>query len=138
MLSYKCKKSVFCIYFLIFFFIGTICGVFSFCCLMEKNGQWVYRYSGALSAVVYTGFVEYVLTWLRPVLVMLVLSVHPGGYCAVFPLILIRGFLVSYCFCALWVGNCDICIMLLVGLVVLPVYYMFCGRTYFRWGAPGE
>ena len=128
---YKCKKSVFCIYFLILFGLGTICGVFCFRCQMSANCQWILPYCGAISHSMSTAFVKSAAVLFRCGILMAALSILQRGYRAIFPLIIVRGFLMSYSFSALWIGGCSMISMILHACLILPAYYMLCSWAFF-------
>jgi len=133
MRSYKCKKSVFCICFFIFFLIGTICGLFCFRCQLVNNGRWMLSVCETAALSLHTAFVKHAAVLLRPCIVVSALAFHPVGYRLLFPVIFVRGFLMSYHFAALWLGNCDIFRMVLLGLLALPLFCVLCGWAFLRW-----
>lgn len=130
---YKCKNSVFCICFLIFFFLGTICGVLCFRCQMIRNGPWILAFSKELSSSVSPLFVKNAVILFRSLLLLLAMALLPWGYRLVFPLIALRGFLMSYYFSALWIGECNVLFMVLLETLLMPAYYMMCSWAYFRY-----
>lgn len=129
---YKCKKSVFCICFLIFFFLGTISGVFMFCCLLRSTEGHLFC-ALDFPGVVSEGVVSVLFSVLRPLSLVALFAFHPRGYAAVFPMIVIRGFLISYCFSAVWFSETAFWPFILKELVVLPLFYCLCRWVYFRW-----
>lgn len=125
---YKCKNSVFCILFLFTFCLGTTSGVFLFRCFL--CGQNYIELAYGLNVVT----IKYPLLWLRPILLMSALIIHPEGYRFVFPLVFVRAVLVSYLFSALWVYGLDISTVLLNYLLFLPIYFIISKRAFGQWG----
>ena len=106
MLVSKCKNSVFCAQFLLFFLVGTICGT------------WLYRCSDSvgIARLELTGLMtEEAVDWSS------VLSVLR-------PLVLVtmRGLLMSYAFCAVLCAGLSPGPLILRGMLLLPLFYSLC------------
>lgn len=122
MLSQKCKKSVFCVCFLISFLVGTICATLLFQCLWCGNYAWLSQYCGAL-VFEFTSPVCVFLHLLRPLILMAALACLPMGHRAVFPLVFVRGFLFAFSSCAALLNGSGLSMILLKNLIIMPIFY---------------
>jgi len=132
LLAGKCKNSVFCVFLFISFFLGTISGVFCFQCLLNEVRTWIRVYCEEVSLGANLNIRSAVFAFVRPFVFMGVFIIHPVGYKIVFPAAALRGFLTSYYISALWIGDCDLCLIILRELVVLPLYFLMAYFVYFR------
>ena len=125
-----CKKSVFCILYLIFFFLGTICGVLLVRSFSAAEGPWLVSYCGALSAC--SAGMWRLLAWVRP-LVLAWLAGLSGFGCRLIPwLIALRGALMAYEAAACCVCGQSPRGVLLRGLVILPLFFSLCRQGWIR------
>lgn len=122
MLSQKCKKSVFCVCFLISFLFGTICATLLFQCLLGRNYAWLSNYCDAL-VFKFASPVCVFLHLLRPLILMVVLAFLPAGHRAVLPMVFARGFLFAFSACAALLSDNGLRIVLLKNLAIMPVFY---------------
>ena len=122
----KCKNSVFCIYFFIFFVLGTICGVFCYRLIIVSNAIAVRDYSRAISGSLFEDPLMAAAAALCPYLAVAVVLALPRCRRFVFPYIAVRGFTMSYTAAALWTGECDLCIIILRSFVLLTALYGIC------------
>jgi len=127
MLVSKCKNSVFCAKFLLFFLVGTICGTWLFGCL--NAADFVYwELFGTLSGK-NAGW-SLMLSVLRPLVIAGLACVHPYGYAVLSALVVARGLLMSYAFCAVLHAGVSPCPLVLRGVVLLPIFYGLCRFAY--------
>jgi len=129
MLVSKCKNSVFCAQFLLFFLVGTICGTWLFSCL-DAEGFAYWELYGPLSAES-TGW-SLMLSVLRPLVIAELACVHPYGYVVLLALVVARGLLMSYAFCAVLHAGASPGPLVLRGVVLLPIFYGLCRFAYDR------
>ena len=123
--AHKCKKSVFCVFFLICFFIGTICGVFcSRCISVSLSG--VERFSLDFSSLKVAVF-----TVLRPLALVAVLGCLSNRKRYVCICIVLRGFLTAYLFSAVRASE-HVWEFAVKELLVLLLFYWLCSWSYFR------
>ena len=127
----KCKISVFCICFLFFFLIGTICGVLGCRLMISTNAAIFCCYSKNISNIMCGDFWKLFLSTVRPFAIILVLPFVPSGYRLVFPLVAARAFIATYAAAAFWIGYCDLRLLLLRDMLLFPLFYAVCKRSYF-------
>jgi len=128
----KCKKSVFCAYFFVFFFLGTISGIFCYQLLISSNASLLQQYSGTISSALFEDKCSAVFSAVRPFLVIAVLALFEHGYRVIFPYLFIRAFLSAYTAAALWIGGCDLCVIFLRCMFLVLPLYGICYWCYFR------
>lgn len=126
----KCKKSLFCVRFLFFFFLGTICGVLLFRCLAAAEGDWILRYSQALFRAEQSGLWSALFSAIRPVLLAALMGIVPWGRRFLPVLIVGRGMLMAYAAAACFVCGVQPGWLILRGLALLPVFYTVCRWTF--------
>lgn len=131
LLRYKCKKSVFCILFLIYFFLGTICGVILFHCLLGTHSPWIPAYCEALGNLEHPGVVTLLFFWCRPLALAVLLGLSPLGSRLVPLLILARGCLSAYLTSFYYASGLSPLSAVLRWLILLPVFYMLCRWAYY-------
>ena len=131
MIAHKCKKSVFCVLFLLSFFIGTICGVFCFRCVSAQMST-LSQYTSFISSNA-AFYVNLLRASLRPLIIVALIGICPAGAKCVWALIIARGFLVTYLCCT--VGCCfgDLLVIYVKELLFLPLFYWLCFWAYTRW-----
>lgn len=132
----KCRKSVFCMLFLFFFSIGTICGVLSFRYLAGAQSSWTFMYCRRLQLMEYGSFCSFVLAWIRPLLLVLVIGLVPWGKKFLPILITARGFLTAYSAAACLSCGQSLSWVVIRGLTLLPVFYALCRFSYFAFPVP--
>ena len=132
MLVQKCKNSVFCVYFLFFFFVGTICGVFCYSLQISSDLDFVSYYSVAISESLFDCSLLSFLAAARPFVFVAFLALTSFGHRFLFLLIAVRGFMTAYTAAALWIGNCDLFLIFIRGLVLLPLFYGLCAWSHCR------
>ena len=122
----KCRNSVFCVKFLVFFLLGTICGIWLYRCLAELETLWLEPYCSLLgTASVFSAC----LAALRPLILAGLACIHPWG-CRVVPLLIgVRGLLTVYSACAVLRAGLPPGGVILRGLVILPAFYWLCRRA---------
>ena len=126
----KCKNSVFCILFLVFFSLGTICGSLLISILMRSDLRWLQNYCQALRLSSVHDISTWCLFFARPLLIAYTLSCVSFGDRLVLPYIAIRGCFCSYLFAALYISDCPFTVVLLRELILMPLFYMLCRRTW--------
>lgn len=131
MLQYKCKKSVFCILFLICFFIGTICGVILFHCLLGAHSGWITAYCDALGSLERPGLLTSLFFWCRPLALALLLGLSPAGSRLIPVLILARGCFSAYLTSFYYAAGLSPLSAVLRWLALLPVFYLLCRWAYY-------
>lgn len=125
-----CKKSVFCILYLIFFFLGTICGVLLFWYFSKTHSLWIASYCSALTQAPYPDLVSRLLFVCWPVFAVIALGLLPGGRRMILPFVLFRGCLLAYAAAAFYVCGRSFGGQLLWEMAVLPVFFCLCDRFY--------
>ena len=119
----KCKKSVFCGYFLVCFLLGTICGVFLFRVLDLSGADWIGLYGAELVAdSVSVGAALRFLFFLRPVFLALCLIMIPYGFRALPVLIVGRACVIAYSIAFLFAGNMPVSAVAVRNAFLLPVF----------------
>jgi len=126
----KCKNSVFCIHFLFFFLFGTISGVLCFRCMLLSNQLWTGVYCDYIGQSVSSKVLQELFVLIRPFFLVLLCALHPNGWKLLFPLIFIRGFLMSYCYAALWFGGYNFLLIVAKAMFLLPLYFFCCKWLY--------
>lgn len=129
MLSVKCRKSVFCVQFLAFFLLGTICGIWLYRCLAGCEYGWLNSYCALLGQGARRDGWTLLLTWGRPLVLAWLASIHPVGFRALPVLIWGRGLLTAYSACACLRAGLSPGTVILRGLVLLPLFYWLCSRA---------
>lgn len=124
MTNQKCRNSLFGILFLVWFFLGTICGVLLFR-LTGVSGYWVRTYCSLLEKAS-AGCASVVWSWIRPLLVAAVLATVSWGERVLPWLIGWRGCLMAFSASACYLGGWDACPVVLRGLLLLPLFYGVC------------
>ena len=131
MLLSRCKKSVFCILFLLCYFLGTICGVLLFRFLAGSNDSWVRRYSTVLFCETPNGW--YVLfSFSRPLVFAAAAGMLSCGNRLIFWLIMLRGALAAYAAAAVWAAGCSLMPPLMRGIILMPLFFAVCRWAYDR------
>ena len=120
-----CKNSVFCILFLLFFSLGTICGVLLLHCVLRSDSQWVRAYCTALASQGGRGAFLNLWFLLLPFLAAFAIMLLPGGDKLLPVLFFLRG-----CVCTYSIGAClalqiPLTGILLRNLFLLPAFYAF-------------
>lgn len=131
-MRYKCKKSAFCILFLLFFGFGTICGIVLFQCLVNHHSTWITVYCKTLVSTGRPPFFTLLFFACRPLLVAALLGCASGGYRAIPFLIAVRGFLTAYFMSAYFVSALSPIGLVLRDALLLPFFYVLCYRAYDR------
>ena len=126
MFWYKCKNSVFCVFFLICFFIGTICGAFIFRVLYRLHSAWIVSYSTDLLMGRSVGFFSLLLCFLRPSVLVLVSGSLSFGRRLIPLLVIFRGCCVSYFLCTAFCAGCHISSILMTELMGLMIFFCVC------------
>ena len=129
----KCKKSVFCIYFLLLFFLGTISGVLCFGCLKQSAGNQILHFSANVLQPFCAISCSQLFALLRPAFFLIALGFHPEGHRLIPFLIFIRGLLLAYYSCACWVEGGDVIHMLIFIMCSVSAYYVLAKFVYFKW-----
>jgi len=130
MTNAKCKKSVFCILFLFFFVIGTICGSVLFSVILHSNYGWLCDYCASLDYVTAKDLSSLLLFYARPLLFVFLFGVlFPGSKWILF-FVAIRGCLCSYLFAAMYYSGCFMTGILMRQFVLLPAFYFICRQAW--------
>ena len=125
----KCRNSVFCVRFLVFFLFGTICGIWFYRCLAELETGWLEPYASGLETACGRSLL---LAVFRPLILGFLCCLHPFGWAAVPLLIGARGFLTAYSACAVLRVGLPAGPVILRGLVILPFFYRLCCRAWYK------
>lgn len=125
----KCRNSVFCVRFLFFFLIGTICGIWFYRCLGQSDAIWLRDYCLMLTGA--SGW-SVILSVLRPLLPAALAWLHPYGRHAIPLLVGLRGMLTAYSACAVLRADLPGGPVLVRGLVILPIFYRLCRLAWDR------
>ena len=121
-----CKNSVFCVLFLLFFLMGTICGVFLLRCLIVADRQWLAFYCCELDRLMPTSLFLRIWFQLIPFLVALVIRLSSCQDKLYPVLFFIRGCLITYSIGALLINDVVVTRVLLRNVLMLPAFYAFC------------
>jgi len=117
----KCRISVFCILYLVLFLLGTICGVLLFRLLCSRQDGWILAYSRVLSEETLPG--SRLFSWLRPLIVVVLLGLVPWGKRFIPVLIVLRGLLMAYFVSALFACGQPMGPAVLRGATMLPLFF---------------
>lgn len=122
----KCKNSVFCVRFLIFFLIGTICGIWLFRCLAPGHAAWLSNYCFMLEHATFSSFTSATLPWFRPLALVVIIHYSSLTKYLLPVLIVFRGMLTTYSFCAIRLSGSSPGVFLFRGVLLLPLFYLLC------------
>ena len=129
-----CKNSVFCILFLVFFFFGTICGVFLFSYYIDKNASLLSIYMRELSEHDAQFYISLLISMLRPFLLVYLLWLLPFHHMFVFVPVFCRGLLFSFYLSAQIATAGSIISCLFLNLFALPLFFCFCRCLFWKRG----
>lgn len=132
MLRYKCKKSVFCILFLFFFFIGTICGVLLFQLQYHVQHTWIVSYGKGLLPERSFDLWRLFFVSLRPLLLAFLLGSLSFGWRLIPLLIVGRGCLISYLFSLASLCETPVSALFLRELLLLSSFYFLVRWAYYH------
>ena len=121
--KYKCKKSVFCVLFLFFFGMGTICGSALFSLLLRSQFGWIGSYCSELMLQRTASPVSTFLFFCCPLAAVWALGWSTFGRKLIFPAAALRGCVTAYVFSACFTAGFSIMSVLLRELFLLPVFY---------------
>lgn len=130
MMRNKCKKTVFCVQFLVYFFLGTICGIFLFRCLLLSDPMWIYAYSNRAGSLGSGQLLCRLIYFFLPLILAWVLSLSPFGYRVLPLLIMLRGCLTAYLFSFQLYGDGSMTGSILRSVLILPLFYYICQKAY--------
>ncbi len=128
--QFKCKNAVFAIWFFLFFLLGTICGALLFRLISRSSGSWIKAYCLALSDGGLPSLASMLFLLLRPILLVLVAGILPGGYRILPVIIFFRGCLMAYAASACFVSGISPAFVIVRGFVLLPLFYFLCRWVY--------
>ena len=129
-----CKKSVFSVIFLVFFLIGTICGIFLFRALYYSNAKWLIEYCRALECMYVPGMLYQLLFLLLPFLCVFAAGLTSFCRKLIPGLVAARGMVFSYFICAIITVDFDCRTVFLRNLILLPLFYVFCRYVFITVG----
>ena len=132
----RCRNSVFCVLFVFWFLLGTICGVLLFQVLAGTGSRWIVAYCDTLFRGQTVGLWSLVLCWSRPLLFVGLLGVVPWGRRILPTAIFLRGALTAYSAAAWYVSELRPIWIVVRGLTLLPLYYAACRFSYFAFASP--
>lgn len=132
MLRRKCKKSVFCILFFIFFFLGTICGVFLFQLQYRAQHTWIVSYGKVLLPERSCDLWRLFFVSLRPLLFCILLGLLSFGWRLIPLLIFGRGCLVSYLFSLASLCETPVSALFLRELFLLSSFFFLVRWAYYH------
>ena len=134
MLKKKCKKSVFCAFFMSCFLIGTICGVLLFHIFHRANQDRVYAYGAAIFSSYPSLTADNLLLFFFPFVFLCLLCLFPFGW-RIYPLITVgRGCLASYFFSFASVSGVSTASYFVRELFSLCLFYFLCRWCYYASG----
>ena len=126
----KCKISLFCVQFLVSYFIGTICGVLLFRFGTVAQSDWLLTYGQVISSMVQTQTPFDLVRLLRPLAIAGLLVLVPWKKSALLLVVVARGCLTAYSVC-LFYGSGQSCLYLVFrGLILLPLFFLVCYETW--------
>lgn len=130
-----CKNSVFCILFLVFFFLGTICGIFIFYYYIDENASWLSMYMSELSECDFRFCICSLISIVRPFLLVYLVWLTPVHRVFIFVPVFCRGMLFSFCLSAQIATTGSLTSCLLLNLIVLPLFFSFCRYLFWLRGS---
>ena len=131
MFLHKCKNSVFCVFFLLCFFVGTICGTLIFRIIFNLHGAWVGAYYADLYRDGENSFFCLFASCLRPLVSALLLGSLSYRKRLIPALIALRGCGISYFLCFAICAQCRILPVLVTEITVLAAFFCVCHFLYF-------
>ena len=126
----KCRNSVFCVFLLLCFLAGTICGVLCFRIFLSSDPAWLSGYITQVFRADLFGFLGFFFSRLRPFLVLSLLCTFPYRNKLILTSVFFRGCMGSYLFSALFCAGCPVIHHALSIFVALSGYLWLCGRLY--------
>lgn len=124
-----CKKSVFSVLFLIFFLLGTICGIFLLRCILLSDNSWLSAYCSLLQRSPSGHPLMVLWFYVLPFLGVLVTAILPGGARLVYLLAFFRGCFLAYTFGAFYFLGISFRPVLLRSMLTLPMFFALCRRV---------
>ena len=125
-----CKKSLFSIQFLFFFFCGTISGVLLLRCLLHADGFWLAAYCADLQKVAPKSFWMFLWFLLLPFLCAIAIGFSPYKK-KLFPILFfLRGCVYAYTVGAYYSAGVSLFGILLRSMLFIPVFFTLC---YWLW-----
>ena len=121
-----CKKSVFCILFLFFFAIGTICGVFLCQMVLIAAPDWMFCYCAALAKSDTAGGVRRFFFLLWPFLAVFAVGLTPMRRKLIPIAVALRGCLLAYCCTALYMSGSLSFFFIVLNALLMPIYFILC------------
>lgn len=118
----KCKKSVFCVLFLICFFTGTICGVLLFNFVYSTHAEWSASYFDSLLLTSDAAAGAF-FTSLAPLVFVYFLSLLPAGKRLLPVCVVWRGCCASYLYCFAYSAGSRVSGFLFRELLLLACFY---------------
>ena len=122
----NCRNSVFCVKFLLYFLIGTICGIWFYRCMIAQETDWLKSYCVGLEGNLPRFSV---VAMLRPLVFAYLISLHSAGAYFLPALVFLRGFLTAYTTCAVLRLDFAVGLVLTRCVLILPVFYLLCCRS---------
>ena len=119
-----CKNSVFSILFLVFFLLGTICGIILFRAVYSAHPVWIRLYGVLLYNSSSLHHVSRCIFPLIPLFIMVLIGFAKGAYRFVPFLIMLRGCLLSYYLSFSFVCSLDSGYLLIFNFILLPLFYL--------------
>ena len=129
MIRLKCKNSVFCAQFLLFFLIGTISGIWMYWCSDGSGHLFLRQYCELLERDSVDDISTRLLPFVRPLILAFLFGFFSWRKRAIPVLVLFRGALTAYAFCAVAFSGLSAEYLVTRGIVLLPVFYWLCLRS---------
>lgn len=132
MLFSFCKKSVFSILFLLFIFLGTICGVLLFRCIFVARPGWISDYCVSLGISSFTASVQQFVVLSVPFFLVWIAGMTAYAHRAILVIILLRGCLLSYYLCALYSADAAVFPHIIRSFPALLFFFIICQAVWVR------
>ena len=132
--NHKCKKSVFCICFLFFFAVGTICGSLLFSLLLQQQSGWIKLYCTELMLQRTAAPVSFILFFCCPLAAVWSLGLVSFGRKLMFPYTLFRGVVCSYLFAACHTAGLPLMAAVIYHFLQLALFFTVCFHAWNRSG----
>ena len=123
---YKCKNSVFCVFFLLCFFVGTICGALLFRIFVRLHRVWIEVYCAELFSNEKASYLQLLLSGVRPILLIPIISCFTFGKRIIPFLIMLRGCGVAYLLSAAFCAQCGMFPLILWQFFLLVSFFCVC------------
>ncbi len=125
-----CKKSLFSILFLVFFFLGTICGILLLRFILICDNSWMTAYCLTLESSGPSRGLMSLWFHLWPFLSALAIYFLPHKDKLFLVLFFLRGCICAYTIGAYYAMGVPLMDVVLKNLLIFPVFFAFCRRLW--------